>query len=567
MTELRTTLMRLKDRGINVVDANAGLPDVWEALLARHEGMDALDPPAMIGSSAFLVKPCTLAPGCIIAGLVTTEVTLGPHCIIGRQGAIEGTKPSTVAANCTIDGILSESTLGEGTVISRHSAVRASTLGRGNHIGGEHGSGPEGGLVEGCTLGDENVISGRLHRCTVGSTNHLDGDLEECTIGDAVRFRRSDAWRSHLGDQTRVLDQGHLSEAVCLPFRQTCGDETIVHPVTILRARVTKSVVWGGSDLNDGVVIRSNSVIGPFVHMGAGSETKGALLRGVSPTSSVEVPHRSYLGNCLAVSLIGASGEDTVSLYEDPGESARQQRLAFRRPVTTHAREQLVPDGFHEPESLTFDVEGQEEVLTAEGINCGALFTTSNFDPRLGGTKWPTMISGGMKLGITTMAQAPTLLPEQGLLASGAKYTGAKAGKGALIIGGSGDAVHILEDVRRDPLMQLGAGIGPKIELTLVYLHNLEALVEALQPEIDGADGDLQRGLRREQEALSAQLDEVATFLKRYLELIPAVWEQVARAASEQADLPHHPRYKELKLIVEDLELYRQRLRRFFEEG
>jgi hypothetical protein len=561
----RTDLLRqLEQRGILIEPETRVSEDVLKQMLDLQTGSEPLDPPARVTREATLFFAPRLSPGCLVCGFLEAPVTLGAECMLGPLSTVTGgpDTPSTVGAGNRIEGSLAAVVFGEGNTVSAPSVVRHSRLGDRNLIGGKHGSGAEAAVLNECTVGDENLLMGRFFRTTVGEQCHLDGEIEGTSIGSRVVFRRSFARRSLLGDETEVLDGAYLDRAALVPFARRIEDGSLrIFSVKVLRARVSDSLIWGGSDLNDGVVVRGRSVIGPFVHLGAGSEAKSALLRGAGPESTVEVPHRGYLGNTIALAVQGSGGQ---LLYADPAETAtlvrylRSGQLLARRSAT------LAPGGFHESEELDFTLEGVHRTVAAQGINMGALFTTSNFDPRAGGSKWPTLVAGGMRMGITSMAQAPALLPESGLLASGAKYAGGKAGRGSLLLG-SLTRGGVKNGWCQNPANRLGSAIREKIELTLSYLHNLEALLDDLKTILGAAPrlAEEREPLEWEQRCLSAQLHEIAGFLSRWLTLLPKTYTELQALARSDPENAGSAALDELEALLPDLDLYREMAGRF----
>lgn len=319
---------------------------------------------------------------------------------------------------------------------------------------------------------------------------------------------------SILGPETRIEDHGIVEQSVCVPFDRSVSGKTVRFPVRVVRGRVAGSVVWGGADVRDGACLRGACIAGPFVHIGLGSELKASYVRGVSTTASVEIPHRSYLGNATAISLT------TGAPWSDPLHFTRLKNdlpAVFQGEEIETERIDWGEGAFHVPEKIRMKVGDSNRTITAEGVNLGALFTTSNFDPRRGGTKWPTNIQGGAKAGILTMIQAPANLPQGALLASGSKAAGDNYPPYSVILGGVSHA--LLPGYLAGEEILLSRDVKENLDITLRYIRQLGVFKEVARILAGSSRGWRNDAFVEEQEVLTKQAGEIAGFVKRYLYL------------------------------------------------
>lgn len=597
---------KLEKRGIRVHDGVLASDDVLHQLVKRHDKDKPLDPPAELHAGVRLLVPVTLGAGCHVVGVVQADLVLAQGVFIGPNAVIQhhDGKQVTIGEGTSIDGVVENCLeIGANNKISRATHLQqCDCIGSGNIFGAAAGDDAVSQTlpcyVFNCTIGDDTKLTGQFLNSSIQNTVKVFGGevrdsvlhggvhsiattIDHSTVLSGATLLHSTIHWSVIGEQSWVRE-GSFIERSCLAAFQRPGSEDVERVVT-LRARVSDSLVYGGSFLADGVVVRGRSAIGPFVHLGAGSETKASLIRGFSSSTSVEVPHRSYLGNTMALVAKGQKGKP---LLLDPEAARDAARLPMTHALTgkeTHSLHQE-HEGFHEPTTLTFTKPDAEDStsIEAEGINIGALTTTSNFDPRAGGSKWPTLIGGGMRCGVGTVIQAPAYLPEEGLLASGAKLPAGRYDRGSLLVGGSGDFVE-KKDYAGQITSLLGRDISKKIELTFGYLHNLEAMIQAIEeeyaaaPEAPGHDNEPDAReskryvLRFEQECLHAQIREMLPFVRRYMALVKQVHEDLlARRDDDKADgqsVEELPLFKELQVYANDAPAYESMLKRLDPAG
>ena len=395
--------------------------------------------------------------------------------------------------------------------------------GRGNH-----------GALERIRIGLDLPICGSdaIRNCRFEGWNILlhsetalaDSDLEKCLVSQA-RIGRSTLVQSLIGPGSIVRHGAVISNSLLLPFNRKeslSGKESIQsHAVSVNASQISDSILWGGTDAGPYVHVRANSVVGPFVHLGTGSELKAAYIRGASPLSTVEIPHRAYVGNAVVQSIHINKERKNPGFNAELGE--KLAAMLFGE-VKASVLKELAPGGFHSPEHLTVDFAGAEVALEVEGVNLGALFTTSNFEPRWGGIKWPTEIGAGAKLGIGTVAQAPVIIADNVLVASGAKISGANIPPGSLVLGGPTTMVKEGYVTSNDGL--LGRGTVEAADTVRLILEELATLAQVAlagfsRPSVRSRDRAFsQLGYQREALAICAQLGELGDWYLRFLKLV-----------------------------------------------
>ncbi|HEY4482040.1 MAG TPA: hypothetical protein VI489_04240, partial [Candidatus Brocadiaceae bacterium] len=478
--------------------------------------------------------------------------TQGKNVFISKQAEITG---SIIGASSIVEGVVENSNIGKGCYIDKNSRIIHSSLGDYSQVyNSELTCVNTGALFE---AEDARIISARF-----GQKNKVYGEIKNLLqAGDNNLFKKTCVLEgernvvgsntiidgrivsSFIGDGTKIHHPGAVIENSCIaPYRRHVkhrpltpslplegggeggGDEYFT--VDIYNAWVSQSVVWGGTDLNPGVNIRPNSIIGPFVHIGTGGETKAVFIRGGSILNKVEVAHRNYLGNFLAyVIRIDTPHHNPLPLGERDrvrGEAyyhelqEKMEALLYGTLLSRNVK-QLVEDPIQPEEELIIDYKGKEISVTIEGINLGALFTTSNFDPRNDGIKGITIVKSGAKAGISSGAQAPAVIETKALIGSMSKTFGRQTGVGDIVVGG------IPETIRKGAIIsqrgRLGDRIKENIEINLDGLRQLDALVNVSLAGLDKASEWEKLAYAKEVEILEAQIEELAGWTLRMLKL------------------------------------------------
>lgn len=366
------------------------------------------------------------------------------------------------------------------------------------------------GLVETRFLGPSLLLGPRAPT--------LDAATVQCSVLAGATVRASRIAHCVLGDDVVVEHHAVVEHSVLLPLRQRARGETLTHGVHVRNSHVTHCVVLGGSDLGPYCHARSHCVVGPFAHVGTGSELKAACLLGATPRNRIELPHRSYFGNASAKAL--HLGQGTLRFGSPPYLAALERGLFFLYGAdqVSSTVDEGVPGAVQPRERLVLRRENEEETLEVEGVNLGALTTTSNFDPRHGGAKLATNMEAGARFGVLAIAQSPVHVAEGVLVASGAKITGADVPPDSLVL--PGGAGGVLAGYLAETRERLGDGTAETVELGLGYLRQLAALTRVCSGLAGRAHGLTRLGPWRAAVALSHQLDELRTWLGRYLELV-----------------------------------------------
>ncbi len=369
-------------------------------------------------------------------------------------------------------------------------------------------------LGDGCDVAGEiagNVIIGNGTLITRNA--RISGQTtigNDCTIEGRVND-------SFIGDNTKLIDNARIIDSVLLPFLRTEAGQTNIYNLLVRNARVEHSLILGGTEIFDDSNIRRNCMVGPFVHLGHGSELKASTIIGCTPKATVEIPHRSYLGNAVAIALYWANEPCVDDVFIDL--AGRLEALFFGKLTETRQKETGITEGFHPMQTLLFEHNNESMSIDVEGINLGALFTTSNFDPRHGGTKWPTIIQAGFKAGITSMAQAPVVLPFGALLGSGCKAKGNKIKPQSIIITGIGKGT-ILEGYLERNREILGSGIAQNVEITISYLRMLCSLRVVFEMMAASHRRELAMAGSKGVSILAEQFAEILVWLGRFMELV-----------------------------------------------
>src|SRR5439155_20040298 len=129
---------------------------------------------------------------------------------------------------------------------------------------------------------------------------------------------------------------------------------------------------------------------------------------------------------------------------------------------------------------------GEELVFEVEGVNLGALATTSNFDPRNGGVKMPTNVEAGARFGILAMLQAPVHVAPGVLVASGAKIAGGNVPPGSLVLPGGADG-GVLPGYVSQQRARIGEGAAETVTLTRAHLRQRRPVQRVLHGASAGA--------------------------------------------------------------------------------
>ncbi|MGR3310051.1 MAG: hypothetical protein ACUZ77_04685, partial [Candidatus Brocadiales bacterium] len=442
---------------------------------------------------------------------------------------------SVVDASSVVEGTVENSNIGKGCYIDKNSRIIHSTIGDYSQVYNSQLTCVHAGTL--FEAEDAKIIS-----ASFGQENTVYGDIKNLLqAGDKNLFKKTSILEgeqnvvgsntiidgrivnSFIGDGTKIHHPAAVIENSCIaPYRRRsaeCGmrDKSEIEEcftVDICNAWVSQSVVWGGSDISPGVNIRPNSIIGPFVHVGTGGETKAAFIRGGSTLNKVEAAHRNYLGNCLAYVIRIDAPINSEAYYHELQE--KMEALLYG--IIRHRRiSQLVEDPIQPEEELVVDYKGKEITVTVEGINLGALFTTSNFDPRNDGTKGITIIKSGAKAGICSGAQAPAVIEAKVLIGSMGKTSGRQTGEGDIVAGGSPETVRSGAIISQRG--RLGDRISDHIEINLDGLRQLDAIVNVSLAGLNKAAKWERLTYAKEIEIIKAQIEELAGWTLRLLKL------------------------------------------------
>jgi phosphomannomutase len=360
-----------------------------------------------------------------------------------------------------------------------------------------------------------------------------DSDVDASMLG-AATVARSRVERSLLGDHVVVEAWSVVRDSVLAPFKRrtqlpTGATRADLFGVTVEQSQVSASVVWGGTDIGPFASVRPNSIVGPFVHVGTGSEIKSSWLIGGSPLHRVEVPHRSYIGNARIRAVRLAQRRNASAHVEgveevvwgSPAWTALWEEAlrVIRRGVWLDATH-LGIEGAVQPRSLVrFRLEDRETLVELESVNLGALFTTSNFDPRGGGLKMPTEIGGGAKLGVLTWAQAPCVIGEGSLTASGSKAFLDAVRTDSLAFGGAGEHA-VKEGYFTDAAVRLGDGIEEGVKIALGYLTGIDAGIRVASQAAAATHGIARVAWHAEADTLLAAREESLKWLTQFQKAI-----------------------------------------------
>jgi phosphomannomutase/NDP-sugar pyrophosphorylase family protein len=424
-----------------------------------------------------------------------------------------------IDASSIVEGVVENSTIGKGCYIDKNSRIIHSTIGDYSqiynsqltcvHTGTLFES--EDAKIISASFGQKNTVYGDIKNLLCAGDNNLfkktstlEGERNDVGSNTIIDGR---IINSFIGDGTRIHHPGTVIENSCIaPHKE--------HAVDISDAWVKDSVVWGGSDISPGANIRPNSIIGPFVHIGTGGETKAAFIRGGSALNKVEAAHRNYLGNFLACVIRIDAPINSKAYYRELQE--KTEALLYGT-ILDRKVNQLVEDPIQPEEELVIDYRGKEITVTIEGINLGALFTTSNFDPRNDGFKGITIVKSGAKAGICSGAQAPAVIEAKALIGSMSKTFGRQTGEGDIVVGGG------TETVRKGAIIsqrgRLGDRTSDNVEINLDGLRQLDALVNVSLTGLSKATEREKLAYAKEIEILKAQIEELAEWTLRLLKL------------------------------------------------
>lgn len=352
-----------------------------------------------------------------------------------------------------------------------------------------------------------------------------------CILASAS-VRHSEIAHSVLGDGVSVSHQSVVEGSVLLPFYRVVAGSPHLFQLLVNASHVVDSVVWGGTDLGPFCHVRSHSVVGPFVHLGAGTEVKASCLFGATPRNKIELPHRSYVGNASAKAL-HLQADFGTDAYFDELERKLAAQLYGR--VESCLADEDVPGAVQPLERMRVRHRGEELVLEVEGSNFGALTTTSNFDPRHGGVKMPTNVEAGARFGILAMIQAPAHVASGVLVASGAKIAGANVPPSSLVLS-TGGGTRVLPGYLATSRARLGEGTAEAAALTRAYLRQLRVYQRVFAGAAEEARGLERLALHRAHAELGFQMAELASWLHRYLDLVKLSAAHLAGDLTAEAD-------------------------------
>ncbi len=399
---------------------------------------------------------------------------------------------------------------------------------------------PEGGTIllrPGVRIGPFVVITAGS-----GSRVALDRDVvvkERTTVeGEVSVLKGSQLWgvvRGHpaaptiLGPGTRMLDPAAFIDhgVITVPVQDEKGK---THGVSIYDARIGEEagrgpvVIWGGTDLRKGVTVRPNSILGPFAHLGPGSEAKATVWMGASADKNDSAfAHRGYGGNLVAIPVY----LDGTPLEEAWHEQLLERLAALRfGRVVSREVERAAESG---PESrprlnLVMDLDGKQIPLSVRGINFGDEAGASNFKAISGGRKAIGVISAGTVAGVTAKVQAPVFVGPDSLVDNGALVSGLQAAQPGTYVRPVGTAIE--KAIRPGAVRDLqGKSKGAEeFRLFLSGLRTLQTLarvsVIGLKRSAGPRDVLLRAALRAEVRALKGHFDEIDAYTAKELELL-----------------------------------------------
>jgi phosphomannomutase len=355
--------------------------------------------------------------------------------------------------------------------------------------------------------------------------------VRSCILAGAS-VRHSEVAHCVLGDGVSVSHQSVIDSSVLLPFRRVVAGSPHLFQVLVNASHVQDSVLWGGTDVGPFCHVRSHSVVGPFVHLGTGTEVKASCLFGATARNKIELPHRSYFGNASAkaLRLEADFGTDPYFL-----ELERKLPALFQGEVESCLADEDVPGAVQPLERMRVRHRDEELVLEVEGSNFGALTTTSNFDPRHGGVKLPTNVEAGARFGILAMIQAPAHVAPGVLVASGAKISGASVPPSSLVLSALA-GTRVLPGYLATSRARLGEGTAEAAALTRACLRQLRVFQRVFAAAADEARGLERLALGRAHAEIGFQIAEIASWFHRYLDLVKISAAHLAEDLSTEAD-------------------------------
>jgi phosphomannomutase/carbonic anhydrase/acetyltransferase-like protein (isoleucine patch superfamily) len=351
----------------------------------------------------------------------------------------------------------------------------------------------------------------------LGPRAELRGAQIRLAILASCVVRTSHVSRSFLGDGVTVEHHAFVEDATLLAFARRTPTGEHLFPVRVHASYVTQSVVWGGSDIGPYANVRSHSVVGPFAHVGTGTEIKASCALGATPRNRIELPHRSYFGNACAKALC-LDPDFGAEAYFTEIES-KLSALYGAELVALSCDEDV--DGAVQPrEHLRLRANGRLVSVDVEGVNLGALTTTSNFDPRHGGVKLPTNVEAGARFGVLAIAQSPVQVAPGVLVASGAKIKGGNVPRGSLVLPGDSAEGRVLPGYLEETRGRLGDDVAETIAFTRGYLRQLVSLARGFADCGRRADALSRFASSRTVSAIAAQASELLAWFERYLGLV-----------------------------------------------
>ncbi|MBI1953261.1 MAG: hypothetical protein HYS41_03970 [Candidatus Omnitrophica bacterium] len=279
-------------------------------------------------------------------------------------------------------------------------------------------------------------------------------------------------------------------------------------------------VIWGGTDLRKGVRVRANSVLGPFAHIGPGSETKGTFWMGASAENDSALAHRAYGGNLVAIPVYLNGTPLDLVWHEQLLEHL--SALRFGR-VLERKTDRLTKAGpaVKPKELLVLDFDGKRWNVAARAINFGDGSGSSNFKSVSGGRKAIGILSAGVALGVGAKVQTPAFVGPDSLIDNHAQAAGMQAAVPSTYVRPIGTTP--------DKAFRPGAvadfqGKGKGAGETALFLANLKTLQTLARVSVVGLqhtrDPWVQEALRAEIRALEGHFREIDAYTPKELELL-----------------------------------------------
>jgi|GEM_PF-749725 len=395
---------------------------------------------------------------------------------------------------------------------------------------------PEGGAIRlspGVRIGPFVTISaGERTRVILGRNVSV---RERTTIeGEVTIGEDSRVWgviRGHpdapttLGPGTQMLHPNAFVDAgvITVPVTDEAGK---LHGVKIYDAHIGEEagkgpvVIWGGTDFRKGVMVRANSVLGPYVHIGPGSEAKATVWMGASANrNDSALAHRAYGGNLIGI---------PVYLDGTPLESGwhrqlikRMAALRFGQVISREAEKttRMGPE-VRPRETLVVEWHGKQHTIVVRGLNFGDGSGASNFKSVDGGHKGIGIISAGVAAGVGAKVMTPAFIGPDTLIDNGAQVTGMQAAASSTYVRPIGTTPEKAFRPGAVPGLQ-GKNKGPEsFQLFFAGLRTLQSLARVSLIGFQNSKDPLVRAaLKEEIRAFKGHFDEIDAYTAKELDL------------------------------------------------